>query len=331
MDQMVTGPTIAKIERARSRIASAIVETPAVPWPGTDLAARLAPGTDVCAKLELLQRTGTFKPRGALLVMLHLSDEEKARGITTVSAGNHAIAVSYAAHILGLSAKVVMHRKANPFRVAQCRRYGAEVVQMADIPAAFDEADRIQREEGRALVHPFEGPYTSLGTATVGLELCRQAGELDAVIVPIGGGGLISGVAAAVKQLRPGCAVYGVEPVGAQGMSQSLAQGAPLPKVEIDTIGDSLGPSKHLPYSFGLVQRYVDDVVLVEDADLIEAMGFMFRDVKLAVEPAGAAATAALMGPLKDRLAGRRVALVICGSNIDFETYAGFMARGRDS
>ena len=324
-------PTIAEIEATRERIAPYVIETPVTPWPGAEIADRVAAGTDVTLKLELLQRTGTFKPRGAIAVMLNLTDEEKARGVTALSAGNHAIATAYAANILGLSAKVVMHKKANPYRVGLCRRYGAEVIQTEDIAAAFDEVRRIEQEEGRAFVHPFEGPQTALGTATVGLELCRQADDLDAVIVPIGGGGLIAGIAAAVKQIRPDCAVYGVEPVGAQGMTESLAQGAPVDTVAVDTIADSLGAPLHMPVSFALVQRFVDDVVLVDDDALVDAMGLMFRDVKLAVEPAGAAAAAALMGPLKDRLAGKRVGLVVCGSNIDIGTYASLMARTADA
>lgn len=324
-------PTIAEIEATRERIAPYVIETPVTPWPGAEIADRVAAGTDVTLKLELLQRTGTFKPRGAIAVMLNLTDEEKARGVTAVSAGNHAIATAYAANILGLSAKVVMHKKANLYRVGLCRRYGAEVIQTEDIAAAFDEVHRIEQEEGRAFVHPFEGPQTALGTATVGLELCRQADDLDAVIVPIGGGGLIAGIAAAVKQIRPDCAVYGVEPAGAQGMTESLARGAAVDTVAVDTVADSLGAPLHMPVSFALVQRFVDDVVLVDDDALVDAMGLMFRDVKLAVEPAGAAAAAALMGPLKDRLAGKRVGLVVCGSNIDIGTYASLMARTADA
>lgn len=323
-------PSLAEIEATRAAIDPYVVETPLVPWPGVALMGLLPEGTEVWAKLELFQRTGTFKPRGALNVMMHLSAEEKARGVTAVSAGNHAIAVAYAASILGLSAKVVMHKAANPFRVERCRRHGAEVVLADDISVAFDEVARIQREEGRAFVHPFEGPYTVLGTATLGLEICRQAPALDAIVVPVGGGGLISGIASAVKQLRPGCAVYGVEPTGAQGMRQSLAAGRALEKVEVKTIADSLGPPLHTPGTFALVQRFVDEVVLIEDQEMIDAMALTFGDLKLAVEPAGAAAAAALLGPLRDRLAGKRVGLVVCGSNIDPRSHAELLSRARE-
>jgi len=310
-------PAIPDIEACRERIAPYVLETPVTYWPGAEAAAHWGARTEVVAKLELMQRTGTFKPRGAINVMMHLSSGEKTRGVTAVSAGNHAIAVAYAAERLGLSAKVVMHKAANPFRVAQCRHFGAEVVLAEDISKAFDEVNRIREEEGRVFVHPFDGPYTVEGTATVGLELARQAGTLDAVIVPIGGGGLISGVASAIKQLQPACKVYGVEPEGAQGMSRSLAAGEPVSKVTVKTIADSLGAPLHMPYTYGIVKRFVDEVVLVDDQALIDAMGLIFRDAKLAVEPAGAAAVAALAGPLAERLSGRRVGLIVCGTNID--------------
>lgn len=328
-DTSFSPPSMEAIKACKARIAPYVLETPVAVWPGAEAAALWGQETAVIAKLELLQRTGTFKPRGALNVMMHLSAEEKARGVTAVSAGNHAIAVSYAASILGLSAKVVMHKAANPFRVSQCRRFGAEVVLAEDISKAFDEVNRIREAEGRAFVHPFDGPYTVEGTATVGLELDSQAGALDAVIVPIGGGGLISGVAAAIKQRQPGCKVYGVEPDGAQGMTQSLAAGEPMAKVEVKTIADSLGAPLHMPHTFAIVQRLVDEVVQVDDQALIDAMGLSFREMKLAVEPAGAAAVAALAGPLRQRLAGKRVGLIVCGTNIDPASFCELV--GRDS
>ena len=278
--------------------------------------------TEVFTKLELFQHGGTFKPRGALLVMMALDPEQRRVGVTAVSAGNHAIAVAYAAQVLGTRAKVVMPKSANPARVATCRSYGAEVVQVDDVHQAFDEVRRIESGEGRAFVHPFEGPLTALGTATVGLELMEQAPELDAVIVPIGGGGLCAGVSAAVGQLRPECRVYGVEPEGADTMHRSFAAGEPRSIDRVRTIADSLGAPHAAPYSFGLCRRFVHRLVKVRDPELRRAMGLLFRDAKLAVEPAGAAATAALLGPLRDELRGARVGLIVCGSNIDLRTFA---------
>lgn len=178
------------------------------------------------------------------------------------------------------------------------------------------------------MIHPFDGPRVSLGTATLGLEFAEQVPGLDAVIVPVGGGGLASGVAAAIKQTHPDCAVYGVEPTGADSMSRSFAAGAPQPAGPITTIADSLAPPFSLPHSFGLCRQLLDDLVLVDDDALCVALYHLFRGAKLAVEPAGAAATAALLGPLRERLRGGRVGLIVCGANIDHASFAAYLARG---
>jgi threonine dehydratase len=281
----------------------------------------LGAGTEVFAKLEFLQRTGTFKARGALTVLHGMTDTQRAAGVTAVSAGNHAIAVAFAARALGSPAKVVMLRAASPARIARCREFGADVVLADDVHTAFDTARRIEAEEGRFFVHPFEGADIARGTATLGMEMYEQISGLDAVVVPIGGGGLCAGIASAVKQLNPSCAVYGVEPSGADSMRRSLAAGAPASIDRVTTMADSLGAPYALPYSFELCRRYVDDVVLIDDVDLRHAMRFLFRNMSIAVEPACAATTAALFGPLADRLRGKRTALLMCGSNIDWETF----------
>jgi threonine dehydratase len=191
-----------------------------------------------------------------------------------------------------------------------------------DVSKAFDEVRRIEREEGRYFVHPFEGVQTILGTATVGLEWGQQVTKLDAVIVPIGGGGLCAGIATAIKQLQPNCEVYGVEPEGADTMYRSLQAGSPQAIEKVQTIADSLGAPYAAPYSMGLCQKFVDEVVLISDDEMRRAMGLLFDSMKLAVEPAGAAATAALCGPLLDRLRGKRVGIIVCGTNIDIVTFA---------
>jgi threonine dehydratase len=258
--------------------------------------------------------------------MRALSREQLARGVTAVSAGNHAMAVGYAARALGTSAKVVMPKNANPARVQGSRDYGAEVELVEDVHRAFDRVHEIEEKEGRAFVHPFEGPLTALGTATLGFELCAQAADLDAVIVPIGGGGLCAGVAAAVKQISPRTLVLGVEPEGADTMHRSFASGKPEGIDKVRTIADSLGAPHAAPYSFGLCRKYVDDLAKVNDDELRASMLLLFRSAKLAVEPAGAAAAAALSGPLRERLAGKRVALIVCGANIDRETFCAHLA-----
>ena len=320
------GPDLAGIRATRARLGSLVVTTPVREWDDPALTREAGPGTHVFLKEELFQRTGTFKPRGALSVMLDLPKDVLARGVTAVSAGNHAIAVAYAAQVLGTTAKVVMPKNANPFRVAKCRDLGAEIDLVEDVHRAFDRVKQIESEEGRTFVHPFEGPRTALGTATLGLELVEQVPDLDAVVVPIGGGGLCAGVAAAVKLARPHCRVYGVEPEGADSMRRSFAAGSPQAIDAVRTIADSLGAPHAAPYSFSLCRRYVDELVLVSDDALRRAMLLIFASAKLAVEPAGAAATAALVGPLRERLQGRRVALIVCGSNIDAATFSAHLA-----
>lgn len=323
-----TAPTLSEIRQARERLGDAVRTTPVWTWEDDTVAALLGPQGGVHVKLEAWQHTSSFKPRGALLCAWDLDEAQREKGLTAVSAGNHAAAVAFTARTLGSHAKVVMPRSANPARVAKCRSLGAQVVLVDNVHQAFETVETIQADEGRTFIHPFEGPTTALGTATVGLEWLAARPELDAVIVPIGGGGLCAGIAAAVKQLHPRCNVYGVEPVGADSMTRSLAAGAPVAIERVSTIADSLGAPHAAPYSFDLCQRYVDDVVTVDDDALCEAMVRLFEGVKLAVEPAGAAATAALWGPLRERLAGQQVGVLICGANIDPATFTTHLQRG---
>lgn len=320
-------PTLAHIRATADRLAGRIVHTPVWRWE-TGVIERTFPGAEVWLKLELLQKTGTFKLRGALACIEALGAAERARGIVAVSAGNHAIAVAYTARLAACSAKVVMPRHASPARIAACRDLGAEVILVADVHAAFARGLEIEREEGRTLLHPFEGPLTALGTATIGLELVEQLPGLDAVVVPIGGGGLCAGIAAAVKQIAPDCAVYGVEPFGADAMFRSLRSGRPERLDRVDTVADSLGAPQTMPYSLAVCRRFVDEVVRVTDDDICHAMLHLFRDAKLATEPASAVATAALLGPLRERLAGKKTALIVCGANIDAAGFGALLARG---
>jgi threonine dehydratase len=314
--------TLAEIRAARTLLGDRIVRTPVVPLAGPAVESALAPGTQALLKLELFQHTGSFKARGALVNALSLGEAERARGICAISAGNHAIAAAYAARAVGASAKIVMKEGANPFRVAECRRYGGEIVFEADFHAAFRRVEEIRATEGRTLIHPFEGLLTALGTATLGLEFIEQAPDLEAVIVPVGGGGLAAGLATAIRLVKPDCRVFGVEPFGADTMYRSFAAGSPQAIDRIDTIADSLGAPYALPISYALCRASLEEIVRIEDAEMVEAMRFLAAHARLAVEPAGAAATAALLGPLKARLAGRRVGLVVCGSSISAEAYA---------
>lgn len=320
--------SVESIQRARQQLAGFVRETPAWIWRGHRIDPLAPPDATIWLKLELFQHTGSFKPRGCLLVMQGLSPEQRERGVVAVSAGNHGMAVAYAARALGTHGKVVMPTTASPARIEACRALGADIVLVPDIAAAFATAAELEVAEGRTFVHPFEGERTALGTATLGLEFLRQTGQLDALFVAIGGGGLAAGVACAVKQLQPRCKVYGVEPAGADTMHRSFAAGSPQRIDQVATIADSLGSPTAMPYSYGLCRRYVDELVKVDDDELCRAMALLFADGKLAVEPAGAATTAAML-QLRERLAGQRIGLVLCGANVDPDTFAACLQRGR--
>ncbi len=321
-------PTLAEVADAARTLAPSLVATPQLPWAGRAVTAHVLQGTRISIKLEALQHTGSFKARGALLALATLDDDARARGVTAVSAGNHAMAVAFAAARVGSSAKVVMPQNADAGRIAGARELGAQVVLVEHVHAAFAEVERIVAEEGRTFVHPFEGPIVATGTGTIGLEMLRDAPDLDAVIVPIGGGGLCAGIAAAIKQQAPRCEVFGVEPTGADSMHRSFAAGSPQSIEAVRTIADSLGAPHAAPYSYGLCRRFVDDLVLVDDDALCRAMAILHADLKLAVEPAGAASTAALLGPLRTRLAGKHVGLIVCGANVAPERWAELVGRG---
>ena len=318
----VAVPTAAMIAATRAELAPWIAETPVFTRAG------IGAGPDGAAlqfKYELLQNAGAFKARGAFANILALDAAQRARGVTAISAGNHAIAVAYAAQKLGVPAKVVMLASANPARLALARACGAEVLLAPDGAAGFAMVRDIQAREGKYFVHPFNGLRTILGTATLGAEWVAQSGGLDAVVLPIGGGGLAAGVATAFKLLMPGVAVYGVEPAGATGMAQSFATGGPVKMGAMASIADSLCAPHTEAYSYGLCRRAIDGLVTVDDGALRAAMRLLFDELKLAVEPACAAATAAACGPLRDRLAGQRVGILLCGSNTDMATFTRHM------
>ncbi len=315
-----SGPNIKQIRALRDRLTGQALRTPVIRCPAIE--EKMGGGTEVFAKLEFLQRTGTFKARGALATLHGLSSDELERGVTAVSAGNHAIATAFAAQTFATTAKVVMTQSANPSRVASCKAYGAEVVMADDVHQAFDLVRQIRDEEGRFFVHPFEGPSIALGTGTVGLEVCEQVSNFDAIIIPVGGGGLIGGISNAVRQLRPDAEIIGVEPEGADSMHRSFASGKPESIEKVTTIADSLGAPFAMPFSFELTRKNVDRLTMIDDGQIKRSMGFLFQSMSIAVEPACAASTAALLGPLRDSLQGKRIVLIMCGSNIDWKTFS---------
>lgn len=324
-------PTLEEIRATAWRIAPYTVRTPVHEWRGPAVEARFSAPTALHLKLELFQRTGTFKARGAINNVLALDAAALRRGITTLSAGNHAVAAAYAAACVGASAKVVMLATANAARVAAARAFGAEVLSAPDGDTAFRMVDDIAQAEGRAFIHPFEGARVTAATATCGLEFHEQVAGLDAVVVPIGAGGLCSGIATVTKLLNPACKVYGVEPVATQVMTKSLAAGSAQHIGKVTTIADSLAPPMTTPYTFAMCQRAVDEVVLVSDDQMAAAAAILFAEMKLALEAAAAASTAAAFGPLRGKLAGKRVGLVVCGTNIDVDSHHRLMARGQEA
>ena len=310
-------PTPEAIAATRRALAPWVAETPVFARAGFPGA---PDGATLQFKFELLQNAGTFKARGAFNNILALDADQKARGVTAISAGNHAIAVAYAAQKLGVPAKVVMLASANPARVAFAKSCGAEVLMAPDGATGFAMVGDIQKNEGRFFVHPFNGLATVLGTATLGAEWAGQSGGLDAVVLPIGGGGLAAGVATAFRLAMPKVEIFGVEPEGANGMAQSFATNGPVKMGAMSSIADSLCAPHTEAYSYGLCRRAIDALVTIDDDDLRGAMKTLFSDLKIAVEPACAAATAGVLGPLRDRLAGKRVGVLLCGSNTDLAT-----------
>ena len=321
--------TLDEIRQTAGRIEGYLHHTPIFHWQDAWVRSQLGEG-ELHLKLEFLQQTGSFKPRGALNNALTRPETERNQGVTAVSAGNHAIAVAYAAKTLGISAKVLMHRKANPLRVAKCQHYGAEVLLVDDITQAFVLLDEIAEKEDRTIIHPFDSAPTLQGTGTLGLEIGDALKDLDTILVAVGGGGLIGGVASALKQMQPAIEVIGVEPVGAAGLTQSLELGRPLEKVSVSTIADSMGAPLHCQMSFGVCQQVIDRMVLVEDDEMCQAMARVYDGLKFALEPAGAAVIAALTGPLQGTLKGKRVAAILCGSNIDESSWLELVLRGRN-
>lgn len=328
-NQTPVPPTLEEIRGTWNRIAPYVVRTPVHHWRAPAVESRFPAGTELHLKLELFQRTGTFKARGAVNNALALDADARKRGITAMSAGNHAIAAAYAAKCVGAHAKVVMMATANPARVAAAKAFGAEVLLAPDGATGFKMVDEIVRTEGRTFIHPFEGTRVTAATATCGLEFHEQVRDLDAVIVPIGAGGLCSGVGTVTRILNPACKVYGVEPEATQVMTKSLAAGSAQHIGPVKTIADSLAPPMTTPYCFEMCRRALEEVVLVSDDQMAAAAAILFSEMKLAVEAAAAASTAAAFGPLRGKLAGKRVGLIVCGANIDLDNLQRLVARGQ--
>jgi len=309
------------VYRARERIGDRLHRTPLLP--SATLSRKI--GADVLFKAELFQRTGAFKPRGVLNKLATLTDEEKSRGVISISAGNHAQALAYASAVEGIDALVVMWKTASPMKIAAARGYGATIdTEAADIPAAFDRLEELIESTGRTLVHPYDDPLVMAGQGTVGLEMLEDAPDAEVVLVQVGGGGLVSGIATAVKAMKPDARVIAIEPERSRALHESLKAGEPV-TVEAKSIADGLnGPYAGANCVRVCTELGVESVLVTEEA-LEEAFRFMYGRMKLACEVAGAATAAALLSGAFVPEPGQTVAAVVSGGNVAAKTAAAIL------
>ena len=317
--------TFADIEAAAARIKGPIVHTPC---PASIPLSEIT-GCQIFCKLEYLQRTGSFKERGARNALLLLNAEQKKRGVIAASAGNHALGVAYHSQLLGIPATVVMPQFAPLTKVVNCRRFGAQVVLHGNnIAEARMHADEITARTGQSYINGFDDPAIIAGQGTIGLEVVQQVPDLEAVIVPIGGGGLAAGVALAVKQLKPDVTVLGVEPLRAASFTAALRAGKPVAIEMKPTLADGLSVPQVGSNAFTLARERLTRTVLVAEHDLARAILRLMEMEKAVVEGAGAAPLSACLAGLVPELAGKRVVLLLCGGNIDLNTLDRVIERG---
>ncbi|MEU5364116.1 threonine/serine dehydratase [Streptomyces sp. NPDC005925] len=306
---------------AAEQISGYIVRTPTVPSPG--LSALL--GVPVTAKLELLQRTGSFKSRGATAKLLSLSEAERAAGVVAVSGGNHGIAVAEMSAALEVKATVVMPRTAPARAVRIAESAGASVRLTDGMDSAFALVTRL-RDEGLTLVHPFDDPVVIAGQGTVGMEFAEDAGELTDVLVSIGGGGLIAGVAAALHDLRPDVRIWGVETEGAEAMSRALAAGGPLP-VELSSVVSTLSAPSVSRLTYDHVAALVREVLVVPDREAVRGSLDLAEHAKVWTEPAAGCLLPAARQVVERVGDGARIGLVVCGGNVSTADMAAWAER----
>jgi len=274
-------------------------------------------GVKLYFKAEVFQKTGSFKPRGTINKIYHLSDEAKSNGVLAISAGNLAAGVAYAATLLGVESTVIMPESAPKSKVEATRGYGATIILHGDVTTLFAKADEVQQERNLTFLEPWGDPDLIAGHGTLGLEILDDVAEPDYVLVPVGGGGLISGVASAIKFKHPRAKVIGVEPVGANVMTQSLEQDRVVSLSSINTIADGLAAPSIGENNLTIVKRYVDDIVLVTDDEIAAAMGAIMERCKIVTEPSGATAFAALLHGKIDIPQGATVVCLLSGANVD--------------
>lgn len=316
--------TLADIQAAMGRIRDSIYLSPCAR--SEDLSQ--ITGNSVYLKLDNLQRTGAFKERGALNKLLTLTEQERARGVIAASAGNHAQGLAYHAGRHGIRAQIVMPLTTPLIKVSATKGYGAEVVlHGANYDEACEEAIRRSGQFGMTFIHPFDDEVVIAGQGTMGLEIMQQVPDIEAVVAPIGGGGLIAGVACAVKETNPNVRVIGVQPSRLPSMKEAVAQGHPVTLNPAATIADGIAVRRAGEKTLPLVQKYVDDIVTVDEEEIANAILLLLEHEKTLAEGAGAAAIAALINH-KTGLSGKKVAVLVCGGNIDVSLLSRIMERG---
>lgn len=280
----------------------------------------------VYLKPENLQITGAFKIRGALNKIKSLTDEEKKRGLIAASAGNHAQGVAYSGHALGIDVTIVMPKTTPLIKVQATKNWGANVVLAGYIyDEAYEEAKRLEKANGYTFIHPFDDYEVMAGQGTIALEILEDMPDTDVILVPIGGGGLISGIAVAAKAINPNIKIIGVESTGAMGMKESIIAGHPISLQQVDSIADGANVKTVGHLTYGLVEKYVDEIITVNDEDLIETIFLLVEKHKIVTEATGALSIAALK---KLNITGKKVVSVISGGNIDVLTMSSLLDRG---
>ncbi len=313
-------PSLQEFEAARARMAPHVYHTPLV----TSRILSERTGFDVRLKAELFQRTGSYKIRGPLNKFTFLSDEQKRRGVICSSAGNHAQGVALAAKIHGIHAVVCMAANATPSKVAATRGYGAEVVLHGSIwDDANERAKELVAERGYTYIHPFDDEQLIMGQGTVGLEILRDWPDVDVIVVPIGGGGLISGISMAAKAANPKIRVIGVESSGAPGMKRSVDEGLLVTLDRVDCIIDGLRVKRVGEKTFEIVRQFVDEIVTLPDEQIFDAVVWTMHHAKLVPEGAAAAPVGALLHELVKAPAGSKVVCVLSGGNVNLDQLRG--------
>lgn len=308
--------TLQDLQAAAERITGAVRRTPTLA-----LSCLKDPPAGDCSlwlKLELMQVTGSFKARGAINKLRSLKPETLTRGIVTASSGNHGLAVAYAGHLAKVPATIFLPETVPAAKVAKLKRWGAQIERVGQVWDDSNDAALLRAErDGLSYFHPFADPLVIAGQGTLALELLADVPELDTILVAIGGGGLVAGVAAAAKRLRPGLRVIGIEPEGAPTLRESVRAGSVIRLAEVRTLAGTLAPRQSAAINLALVQRYVDDIVLVSDDEMRAAARWMWFESGVAAELSGAAAMAAVHSGKYRPRAGERIAVIVCGAGSD--------------